>query len=429
MAPPIIPSSIVLGYGAFGRWFTPLVLNEVARLGWSAEVLATGLLDWEHPTDAPVVPLPPLVAPDISHTLAEVQAIRDANKQDRSPAPFLHAQGEKLVQVVSPVDPEAPQLLVLADLRALPDLAPVLREWKRQRLPALSISLVVRWPEPGHDDRAAHQGLAAIRDLHADGSVDLTYAVHPRSPLALRVGEDGQLHLVAALMATLLVAHRADEHNKSLAALSQSVGARAGVAGMALASAPVSVGRRHWASRAPLLRRRLRGDVGYGDPADCFNVATARAASLLEDERARTIAAAFELNTPPYELVIVVPLRTDDRRLPQLASDLRHQVTRAAPLSGTPTIVGGGGQVTRLAATSEGAAGRYTCRVAWVFGVPDTALESSLHVAAASAGDTTTTSSETNAEPNEPYHAPRRRTGPTRAQGTPPEVPNVAEEG
>lgn len=370
-----LPSTVVLGFGKDGSALLPHILNAQVHARGGSPLAAFGLCHWDRPTSEPAIPLPRLPAPDITLTADEIQHIRESGRQIAGqthllPAQLLQTFWDKLLEVVPPSAPIIPQLLVLAGLRDSEIIAPSLSQVKSKRLPDLSITLCVRWPEPGHYD--AHS-TAAIKILHAlrqEQIVDVVYPIDPRSPLVRSLGEDMQTQMLARVFAAQLIAHRHDGQNKRLSEVTQSVGTlvegRGTFADLALGVAPVASGTRHALAR--MFRWGLSAEVGVGDFADCFRQATDLAARLLDDERARTFAAPFDREAPPYELLFIVPFAMNDPRFGRMVRELRAWQSAEVPQAGTPVVVSGSGRL-----TADGHI-RYYCLAAYIFGIADELL-------------------------------------------------------
>lgn len=395
--PPELPNTIVLGVGNDGgALFTPAAQALARTPGGAAALAAVGLFQPDR-SPAPLLssllaPLQPLAyvlhAPDITLTPDEMQRIREQVRaiggEQRLPEHLLRAFGDKLFEAVPPSAPISPQLLALVGLRDAASLATTLAQWKTKRLPQLSSTLCVRYPEPGHVDAQAQAALTTLHTLRREQHLllDAIYLLDPRSPLARTLGEDLQVQMVARAFAALLVAHRHDGHNKRFVEVSQSVGtrvetrvgtngstqagagARGTYAALSIGVAPVATGPRHPLSRV-FWHRGLTSEVGTGDMADCLRQATDLATRLLDDEQARTFAAPFDRTAPPYELLFVVPFTLDDPRFGQVVRELRAWQTAEVPEAGTPLVVSGSGRP--APDTRE----RYYCLVAYLYGIPD----------------------------------------------------------
>lgn len=393
----IPPNNVPLGFRRAGSTLLPQALTDLVHLGGGRTVAAFGLCDWERPAAMSPVLLPRLPAPDLTlvpsevHRLREAHAVDQARMHDHVVREFV----QKLLAAVPPGAPVSPVLLAILDVPDVEHVMPHLARLKTERLPGLSITLAIRWPEPGHENEGTGNAITAVSGLRRQQIIDVAYAFHPRSPLARQFGEFAQGALIARVLAALMVADRADEHNKGLPEVSRSIGTSVGTmvtaggavaasrdpvggrgtfAAMAIEVASVAPGRPHRFSGP--FRRALGDEVGYGDPADCVQVAIALATRVLHDARTRTIDVPFDPSLPPFELLFIVPFPYADPRFIWIAGQLRAWQTGEVPQAGTPLVVSGNGRIPALHPS-----GRYYCLVAALFGVEGNELPAAVPTA------------------------------------------------
>lgn len=243
--------------------------------------------------------------------------------------------------------------------------------------------MIASLPDPDQWDDLLEAGARHLMALREESVIATTLLVDPCSPLARRVGGEGQDRIVASALAAHLVAPLHDQRAPAFAEVLARLGVRSPFAGLASGSAGVAAGVtvRWWEP----VRRSVNGAVrGIGDVVDARNQTKLLARRVLApDSGARTVAAPLDPYSRPLFVVVAAPIRPGERTWldftggmrPWWSAEYEGAVVGFVHGNGTPLgqavtgMAGTAGAVLGAARSGSGGGDPYCVQVSCLYGV------------------------------------------------------------
>jgi len=326
-------AAIVCG-GPFGSRMLPLVAHAIARLRATENILTSAWLDLTLPQMHTTIP----GINDLSSSAVERNTAMIHGESEQQAYTTLFTQvGDRLIERHQDTKGSPAPLFFVLDCRVLSSAVAMLTSIKR-RLPLHSLVVITSLSALDVQNTSVQTGIAEMQRLVAEDIIDTVLMLDPRSPFAKQYGENTQLHFLAQVLVSLVIAHKHSLHNRSCTNLFQELHRLSPFATLSVASEAVAVGKlpNRWAW-VPF----VNGHAGTGNYSDVLAQTRAGIHRVFFEETARafpaqvhTDASCILLCTSPYEI--------NNRRFADSVRDNNLHVSTHYPYATSITVRGNG---------------------------------------------------------------------------------------